>query len=77
MMVSSYWEAVGMENTPEHPLFREDRKAQTLVKRIEKKQASQAAAREAETKGTLEEYGKRVGSYLQCCCFCSQKGNPG
>ena len=40
----------------------EDREAQTLVKRIEKKQASQDAAREAETKRTLDDYGKKVGS---------------
>jgi hypothetical protein len=37
----------------------EDREAQTLVKRIEKNQASQEAAREAETKRTLDDYGKK------------------
>jgi hypothetical protein len=46
----------------ERPRSHEDREAQTLVKRIEKSQASQEAAREAETKRTLDDYGKKVGS---------------
>jgi len=50
-----------MENEWEHPQSHQDREAQTLVERIEKK-ASQEAAREAETKRTLDDYGKKVGS---------------
>ena len=51
-----------MENERERPQSHEEREAQTLVERIEKKQASQQAAREAETKRTLDDYGKKVGS---------------
>jgi hypothetical protein len=51
-----------MENKQERPQSHEDREAQNLVKRIEKKQASQEAAREADTKRTLDDYGKKVGS---------------
>jgi hypothetical protein len=40
----------------------EDRKAHTLMKRIEETQASQEAAREKDTKRTLDDYGKKVGS---------------
>jgi hypothetical protein len=40
----------------------EDREAQTLVERIEKKVEASAAAKEAETKRTLEEYARKVGS---------------
>lgn len=41
----------------------EDREAQTLVDRIEKKvEASEEIARQAETKRTLDDYGKKVGS---------------
>jgi hypothetical protein len=50
-----------MENNREHLESHEEREAQTLVERIEKKEASQEAAREAETKRTLDEYGKTVG----------------
>jgi hypothetical protein len=51
-----------MENTRERPQWHEDREAQKLVKRIERTQASQEAAREAETKRTLDDYRKTVGS---------------
>jgi hypothetical protein len=51
-----------MENNQERPESHEDRETQKLVKRIEQRQASQEAAREAETKRTLEDYGKKVGS---------------
>ena len=50
-----------MENNREGQSH-EDREAQKLVKRIEKTQASQEAAREAETKRTLDDYGRKVGS---------------
>jgi hypothetical protein len=50
-----------MENKLERPQSHEEREVQTLVKRIEK-QASQEAAREAETKRTLDDYRKTVGS---------------
>jgi hypothetical protein len=40
----------------------EDREVQKLVRRIEKKQASQEAARETEMKRTLEDDRKKVGS---------------
>jgi hypothetical protein len=49
-----------MENTRERPQSHEDHEIQTLVTRIEK-QASQDA-RAAETKRTLDDYGKRVRS---------------
>lgn len=51
-----------MEDTQEQPQSHEDREADKLVRRIEKQQASQEAAREIETKRTLEDYGKTVGS---------------
>lgn len=51
-----------MEDTQERPQSHEDREADKLVRRIEKQQASQEAAREIETKRTLEDYGKTVGS---------------
>jgi len=41
----------------------EDREAQTLMERIEKKvEASEEAAKEAETKRTLDDYVRKVGS---------------
>jgi hypothetical protein len=41
----------------------EDREAQTLMKRIEKKvEASEEAAKQAETKRTLDDYARKVGS---------------
>jgi hypothetical protein len=51
-----------MENKREHPQSHRDREAQTLVNRIENRQASQEAAREADMKRTLDDYGKKVGS---------------
>jgi hypothetical protein len=51
-----------MENKWERPQSHDDREAQKLVRRIEKRQASQEATREAETKRTLDDYGKKVGS---------------
>jgi hypothetical protein len=50
-----------MKNKMDHPHSHEEREAETLVTRIEK-QASQEAAREAETKRTLDDYAKTVGS---------------
>jgi hypothetical protein len=40
----------------------EGREAQKLVTRMEKTPASEEADREAETKRTLDDYGKKVGS---------------
>ena len=51
-----------MEDTQERPESHEDREAGKLVRRIEKKQVSDEAAREAETRRTLEDYAKKVGS---------------
>jgi hypothetical protein len=51
-----------MENKQEPLQSHEDRESEKLVRRIEKQQASQEAARKTETKRTLEDYGKRVGS---------------
>jgi hypothetical protein len=55
-----------MENNQEHPQSHKQREAQVLVDRIEKKDAAHEAAnqtaREAETKRTLDDYGKRIGS---------------
>jgi hypothetical protein len=62
MIGSSCQEAVAMENKRERPQSHEDREALVLMKRIEKTQASQEAAREADTKRTLDDYGKKVGS---------------
>jgi hypothetical protein len=45
-----------MEKKQERPPSHEAREAQKLVTRIEKQ------AREADTKRTLEDYGKKVGS---------------
>jgi len=50
-----------MENKLDRPQSHEEREVQTLVKRIEK-QASQEAAREAETKRTFDDYRKTVDS---------------
>ena len=49
-----------MENNEFHS--HEDREAQTLVERIEKKVEASEAAKEAETKRTLDDYAKKVGS---------------
>jgi hypothetical protein len=51
-----------MENKQGHAESHEDREVQTLVKRIEETQACLEAAREAETKRTLDDYGRTVGS---------------
>jgi hypothetical protein len=59
---SIYLEAVAMEGKPQHPQSHEDRESQKLVDRIEKNQASQEAARAAETKRTLDDYARKVGS---------------
>jgi hypothetical protein len=48
-----------MENNQEH-LSHKDREAQTLVDRIEKKEASEETARAAETKKTLDDFRKTV-----------------
>jgi hypothetical protein len=50
-----------METKQECRESHEDRESQKLVDRIEKKQASQEAAR-AETKRTLDDYARKVGS---------------
>jgi hypothetical protein len=42
-----------MKNEREYPQFHEEREVQTLTERIEKMEASQEAATEAETKRTL------------------------
>jgi hypothetical protein len=48
---------------PERPPSHEQREAQTRVERIEKKvEASQESARVEETKRTLDDYMKKVGS---------------
>ena len=61
-----------MENKPEHPQAHEERETETLVTRIEK-QASQEAAREAETKRTLDDYAKTLasetGSSIRGCYY--------
>lgn len=51
-----------MENNQERPQSHEDKEAQKLVNRIERKQAVQDAARAEETRKTLDDYAKKVGS---------------
>ena len=51
-----------MEEKQEYRASHEDRESQKLVDRIEKKQASQEAARAEDTKKTLDDYARRVGS---------------
>ena len=51
-----------METKAERPQSSEDRETQKLVKRIEQRQASEEAAGEAETKRTLDDYAKKLGS---------------
>jgi hypothetical protein len=51
-----------MEDKQERFQSHEEREAQKRVRRIEKKEASQEAARRTETKRTLEDYRKKVGS---------------
>jgi hypothetical protein len=51
-----------MENN-ENRQSHEDREAQTLAARCEKRvEASEEAAKQAETKRTLDDYRKKVGS---------------
>jgi hypothetical protein len=54
-----------MESNQQHQSHKQ-REAQTLVDRIEKKdadhEAANEAARQAETKRTLDDYAKKVGS---------------
>jgi hypothetical protein len=50
-----------METKQERRESHEDRKSQKIVDCIEKKQASQEAVR-AETKRTLDDYARKVGS---------------
>lgn len=54
--------AIGMEDKKEYSGSHEDRESQKLVDRIEKKQASQEAAKADETKRTLDDYARKVGS---------------
>jgi hypothetical protein len=49
-----------MENKQKHPLSHEEREVQTLVERIEQMEVTKEAAREAETKGTLDDFRKTV-----------------
>ncbi len=51
-----------MENNPEAPQSHKEREAQTIVNRIEQKQESQEAAREAEIKRTIDDYARKLGS---------------
>jgi hypothetical protein len=51
-----------MEEKSEHRASHEDRESQKLVDRIEKKQASQEAAKAEDTKRTLDDYARKVGS---------------
>jgi hypothetical protein len=49
-----------MENNREYPQSHEEREVQTLMERIEKKEASQEVAREAETKRMPDDFRKTV-----------------
>ncbi|MGC2185656.1 MAG: hypothetical protein WA637_20480 [Terriglobales bacterium] len=51
-----------MEKKQEYRESHEDRESQKLVDRIEKQQASQEAARAEETRRTLDDYARKVGS---------------
>ena len=51
-----------MEEKQEYRASHEDRESQKLVDRIEKKQASQEAARAEDTKKTLDDYARKAGS---------------
>jgi hypothetical protein len=51
-----------MEDKREPAQSHEDRKAHTLMKRIEETQASEAAAREQDLNRMLDDYDKQVGS---------------
>jgi hypothetical protein len=51
-----------MKKKQEHRESHEDRESQKIVDRIEKQQASQEAARAEETRRTLDDYARKVGS---------------
>jgi hypothetical protein len=51
-------EVVAMENRQEYTESHEDREVRKLMKRIEETQA----AREAQTKKTLDDYGRTMGN---------------
>ena len=51
-----------METKQECRESHEDRESQKLVDRIEKKQASQEADRAEDTKRTLDDYARKLGS---------------
>jgi hypothetical protein len=51
-----------MEEKQESRETHEDRESQKLVDRIEKKQASEEVARAEETRKTLDDYARKVGS---------------
>jgi len=51
-----------MENNQEHRESHKDRESQTLVDRIKKEQASQEADRAEDTRKTLDDYARKVGS---------------
>jgi hypothetical protein len=55
-------EVIGMEQKSEDCGSHKDRESQTIVDRIEKKQASDEAARAEETRKTLDDYARKVGS---------------
>jgi hypothetical protein len=59
MMVRGYWH---MEKKQEYRESHEDRESQKLVDRIKKEQASQEAARAEDTRKTLDDYARKVGS---------------
>jgi hypothetical protein len=49
-----------IENKQKYPLSHEEREVQTLVQRIEEMEVTKEAAREAESKGTLNDFTKTV-----------------
>ncbi len=51
-----------MESKQEHTESHEDREVRNLMKRIEDRQAGLEAARGAETKMTLDNYSRTLGS---------------
>jgi hypothetical protein len=51
-----------MEEKQESRVSHENCESQKLVDRIEKKQASEEAARAEETRKTLDDYARKVGS---------------
>jgi hypothetical protein len=51
-----------MEEKQANPGSHKEREAQKLVDRIEKKQASQEAAKAEDTKRTLDDYARKAGS---------------